>query len=115
MSKQGVQCSTYSFYLDLFLLSIVLIAEYLHLCSYVSLTGVQTITVHGFNGESSAENKGARDLSANLGLEVIRASKELHAGICRNNCLATELQGGLYAQEVESMGAVSRNAESHWK
>lgn len=75
--------------------SAVPIAEYLQLCGYVSLTGVQAITVHGFNGESSTENKRAHDLRRSLGLAEHRASKELHVGICRSSCLATGLEGGL--------------------
>lgn len=71
------------------------IAEYLQLCGYVSLTGVQAVSVHGFNGESSTENKEARDLLKSLGLGELRGSKELHAGICRSCCLPTGLEAGL--------------------
>lgn len=91
----------------------MLIAEYLQLCGYVSLTGVQAVSVHGFNGESSTENKGAHDLLGSLG--EFRGSKELHAGICRSCCLATGLETGLYAREVEIRGGVSRNTKSYSK
>ena len=91
------------------------IAEYLQLCGYVSLTGVQAISVPGFNGESSTENKGAHDLLWTLGLGEFRDSKELHAGVCRSCCLATGLEAGLYGHEVEIGGGVSRNTKFYLK
>lgn len=114
MSKQALQYSTYSFYLDLFLLHCAdsWIPPLVQLCF---INWSLNHYFHGFNGESGTENAGTHDLSGNLGLAVIRTCKGLHAGICRSYCLATELEGVLYAQEVESMGAVSRNTESHWK
>lgn len=88
MSKQALTHFTWIYFY-----SIVLIAPL-----------VQTITVHGFNGDSSTENTGAHDLSGNLGLAVIRACKELHAGICRSYCLATELEGGLICPRSRKYG-----------
>lgn len=88
------------------------IAEYLQLCGYVSLTGVQAVSVHSFNRESSTENKGARDFLRSLRLGEFRDSKELHAGICRSCCLATGLEAGLYDHKVEISSGVSRNTKS---
>lgn len=101
--------------MDLFFLSFVPIAAYLQLCGYVSLTGVQAISVRGFNGESSTENRGAYDLLRSLGLGEFRYSKKLHAGICGSCCLATGLETGLYDHEVKIKGGVSRNTKSHSK
>lgn len=69
-------------------------AEYHQLCGYVSLTGVQAVSVPGFNGGYSTKNKGAHDLLRSLGLGGFRSSKELHAGIFRSCCLVIGLEAG---------------------
>lgn len=106
-----LQYSTYSFYLDLFFLPFVPIAEYLHLCGYVSLIGAQAISDCGFNGESGSEKKEAHDILRILRLGEFRGREELHAGICRNCCLATGLKAALCYHEVEIRG--SKNTKSH--
>lgn len=108
-----LQYSTYSFYLDLSFLPFMLIAEYLHLCGYVSLTGVQAISDHGFNGESSSEKKEAYDILESKRLAKFRDREEFHAGIRRSCCLATGLKAAPCHHTAEIRGDVSRNTKPH--